>query len=117
MNLSQIASDLKLRILTPGLHDRMQTEVTTGYASDLLSDVLAKAPAGALLVTIQAHVNTIAVALHANLSAVILAGGREPEPGVLDRAIDERIPLFVAAEPAFEIVGRLYACGLRGGTA
>jgi predicted transcriptional regulator len=116
MKLSLVARTLMLRSLTPDLHDQMETEVATGYASDLLSDVLARAPSGAVLVTIQAHINTIAVALHARLSAVILAGGHEPDQTVIDRAIDERIPLLVATEPTFELVGRLYALGLRGGT-
>jgi hypothetical protein len=117
MTLSHVARTLKLRCLTPELDEQMQAEVVTGYASDLLSDVLARAPAGAVLVTIQAHINTIAVALHARLSGVILAGGHEPDKTVIDRATDERIPLFVATEPTFEVVGRLYDLGLRGGTA
>jgi predicted transcriptional regulator len=117
MKLSLVARTLALRSLTPELDEQMEAEVVTGYASDLLSDVLARAPAGAVLVTIQAHINTIAVALHARLSAVILAGGHEPEKTVVDRAIDERIPVFVAEDSTFEIVGRLYALGLRGGNA
>jgi hypothetical protein len=116
MKLSHVAQTLALRALTPELRDQMDIDVSTGYASDLLSDVLAKAPSGAVLVTIQAHVNTIAVALHARLSAVILAGGHEPDRSVIDRATDERIPLFATAEPTFQLVGRLYTLGLRGGT-
>jgi predicted transcriptional regulator len=117
MKLSHVAQMLTLRCLTPELDEQLQAEVATGYASDLLSDVLAKAPSGAALVTIQAHINTVAVALHARLSAVILAGGHEPDKNVVDRAVDERIPLFVTTEPTFELVGRLYALGLRGVTA
>jgi hypothetical protein len=117
MKLSLVARTLALRSLTPELGDELDVEVATGHASDLLSDVLAKAPSGAVLVTIQAHINTIAVALHAHLSAVILSGGHEPDRTVVDRALDEKIPLFVTTDPTFEIVGRLYALGIRGGAA
>jgi predicted transcriptional regulator len=117
MKLSAIARTLALHSLTPELEEQLESDVSTGYASDLLSDVLAKAPSGAVLVTIQAHINTIAVALHSRLAAVILSGGHEPDKTVVDRAVDEKIPLFVTTVPTFELVGRLYALGIHGGAA
>ena len=44
--------------------------VSGGYASDMLSDVLANAPWGGVLVTIQVHMNVIAVSVNAGLAAV-----------------------------------------------
>jgi hypothetical protein len=117
MKLSDIARELSLENLTPELSEQLAMEVAHGYASDLLSDVLANAQSGAALVTIQAHLNTIAVALHARIAAVILAGGHRPDEQVTLRAVDEKIPLFVAHQPTFEVVGRLYALGVRGAKA
>jgi hypothetical protein len=114
MKLGDIARSLALENLTPELTEELESELAAGYASDLLSDVLAGAPAGAALVTIQAHLNTVAVALHAHLSAVILAGGHRPEANVVARAVDERIPLFSTKQSTFDVVGALYALGLRG---
>ena len=37
-------------------------EIQNGYTSDLLSDVMGNAPEDSVLITIQAHKNTIAVA-------------------------------------------------------
>lgn len=113
MKLSKIAAALDVKILTPSLPSD-EVEVTAGFVSDLLSDVLANAPAGGVLVTVQVHMNVVAVALHAELSAVVLAAGRQPEQDVIDRAVQEKLPLFVSELPAFELAGRLYQMGLRG---
>ena len=113
MKLGKIADELKLENLTAAA-DIAGPDVTGGYASDLLSDVLANAPRGGVLVTVQVHLNVIAVAMHAELSGVIFAGGRRPEPAVIQRAVDEGLPLLATALPAFEVVGRLYHLGIRG---
>ncbi len=117
MKLCDIAQQLGLRCLTPQLHDQQQVEVTHGHASDLLSDVLANAPHGAIAVTLQVHLNVVAVAAHAGLAGVILTAGHDPDEQVIRRAVEEGIPLYGAADNTFEVVGRLYAMGLRGGRA
>lgn len=117
MKLTQIAQALALENLTPALDPEATPEITAGYVSDLLSDVLAGAPKDSVLVTVQVHLNVIAVAVHAGLAAVIFAANRRPEPAVIARATAEKIPLFVAPDSAFEIVGKLHALGLRGPTA
>lgn len=114
MNLKQIVEALDLEALTPEPLANSAPEISAGYVSDLLSDVLAHAPVGGILVTVQVHLNVIAVAVHAGLAAVIFAADRRPEPPVIDRAVAENIALFVAKEPAFQIVGQLYSLGLRG---
>lgn len=114
MTLGEIAEQLGLRLLTPELDAALSCEPTGGHVSDLLSDALANAPAGGVLVTIQAHMNVIAVAAHAELAAVVFAAGREPEQAVRDKAAGEKIVLFVSDESAFDIVGQMHALGLRG---
>jgi len=114
MKLDRIAEKLSLRNITPELGEKGNAEIVSGHASDLLSDVLAHAPSGGVLVTIQAHMNVIAVSLHAGLSAVIFSSGRVPEEDVRRKAVEEGIPLYVSEEPTFDVVGRLYSLGLRG---
>jgi len=113
MKLDEICRRLVLEHLTAEL-PLDGVEVTSGFASDLLSDVLSNADRGSVLVTVQVHLNVIAVAVHADLAAVVFAAGRRPEESVRLKAIEERIPLLVSAEPAFEVVGKLYAMGIRG---
>jgi len=113
MKLSEIAQQLELTNLIPEM-PLDGFDASGGYVSDLLSDVLANAPAGGILVTIQVHMNVIAVALHANLAAVIFAAGLEPDEPVKQRASLEKLPLFCSPLSAFDVVGQLYALGLRG---
>ena len=114
MTLSQIVERLVLRRLTPELRDREGTEVDSAHACDLLSDVLAHAPRGGLTLTIQAHLNVVAVAAHAEQSGVIFTSGMAPEEPVRARAVAEGLPLYATRDSTFDTAGRLYALGLRG---
>lgn len=113
MTLQQLAAELELENLTSEL-TLAARDVSAGYVSDLLSDVLANAPEDGVLVTVQVHLNVIAVAVHAGLAAVIFAADRRPDEGVRAKALEERIALFVSPRPAFDLVGRMYELGLRG---
>jgi hypothetical protein len=117
MTLHDIARELHLIELVPPNEVEREAEVTRGYASDLLSDVLAHAPAGGVLVTLQVHLNVIAVAGHAELVAVIFAGDRRPDDEVVAKAVEEGLALYVCTDDTFEIVGRLYALGVKGSRA
>lgn len=114
MNLQNIARELGLENLTPELPLGTDREIQCAYVSDLLSDVLANAPRDGVLVTVQVHLNVVAVAVHAELAAVVFAMGRRPDETVRAKAAEEGIFLFASPKPAFEIAGRLYALGLRG---
>ena len=114
MNLVDMQQTLGLTNLTPEVALDASREVLGGYASDLLSDVLSHAPRGGVLVTIQVHLNVLAVAVHAELAAVIFAADRRPEASVRLKAVEEGIALFASPDCAFDISGRLYALGLRG---
>jgi len=115
VNLSEIARALELEYLTPALVLDDNRGAGQGYVSDLLSDVLGHAPAGSLLITLQVHMNVVAVAAHAELAGVIFAAGRRPEQPVMDRAVEEGLPLWSSQQSAFDLVGRLYDLGLKGG--
>jgi hypothetical protein len=112
MTLAQIQHALGLGCLTPGLD--LDREVTSAHASDLLSDALANAPAGGVLLTIQVHLNVVAVALHSQQAAVIFTWGMQPDEQVVRKAVEEGLPLFAAAASTFEIAGQLYLLGVRG---
>jgi predicted transcriptional regulator len=94
--------------------NRLDEEVTGGYAGDLLSDVIAHSRNGNIWVTIQTHPNIVAVAAMKELAGIILAGGREPDSDTLKRAEEEEIPILVSPLFAFEVVGKLYQMGISG---
>ena len=127
MRLQELAKALDLEELTPlapggvpgsqagGAGDRQDDpDITQGYASDLLSDVLANAPTGGVLVTLQVHLNVIAVAGHARLRAVIFSSGRRPNAEIIAKAIEEKLALFSSSLDTFELAGRLHQMGIRG---
>jgi predicted transcriptional regulator len=113
MTLGDIAAALDMEILTPELSVNGGAEVGRAHASDLLSEVMANAPSGGLLLTIQAHMNVIAVALHSGLAAVVFTSGVRPEEGVRLRAVKEGLPLLSTSETTFDTAGKLYGMGLR----
>ena len=112
MNLAELADKLGLEVRTA--HGGLDNEVTGGYASDLLSDVMGNSKEGNLWVTLQVHQNIVAVASMKDLAGIALVNGREPEEETLEKAERESIPILVSRLPAFELVGRLYSLGVRG---
>jgi hypothetical protein len=115
IGLTRLVEELELERLTPDLPDE-GVLVGSGYASDLLSDVLAHAREDGVLVTVQVHLNVVAVALHAGVAAVIFALGRRPDETVRAKATEEGVRLYGTRAEAFDVVGRLYALGVRGGS-
>ena len=112
MKLSDIVQTLSLSVRSAG--GALDQEVTGGYASDLLSDVMANAQKGNVWITLQIHQNIVAVASLNELAGIILINKREPEEDAVKKAEAENIPILVSDMPAFELVGRLYELGVRG---
>ena len=112
MKLTELIEKLNLDVRTAKAN--LDREVTSGYASDLLSDVIANSREGDIWVTLQVHHNIAAVASMNNLAGVILVNGREPEAETVEKAEKENIVIMVTEMPAFEIVGRLYDLGVTG---
>jgi hypothetical protein len=112
MRLSEIVQTLALEVRSAAKH--LDTDVRGGYASDLMSDVMANAEEGHLWVTLQTHVNIVAVAAMKELAGIILINGREPEQDTVEKAEQKDMPILVSKLPAFELIGRLYDLGIPG---
>lgn len=112
MILQEIINELGLEILTG--QNALNREISGGYASDLLSDVMANSQAGNIWVTLQIHLNIIAVATLKELAAIIIVQSREPEKQAIDRAIKEDVCLLSTSMHTFEVVGKLYEMGIVG---
>lgn len=112
MRLREIIKKLELKVKSAS--SNLNKEVSGGYASDLLSDVMANSKKDNIWVTLQIHQNIIAVASLKEIAGIIIVNGRMPEEETLKKANDENIPVMVTKEPAFEIIGRLYNLGIRG---
>ena len=106
MKLKEIKDKLELKILSA--EDNLDVEVSWGYTSDLLSDVIANSKEGNLWITLQTHQNIIAVAKLKELVGIILVNNRKPDEETLRKAEEEKVPLFTTPESAFNISGKLY---------
>ena len=60
MKLAEVVSELDLKVRTA--RGELERDVGGGYASDLMSDVIANGAKGDLWVTLQIHQNIVAVA-------------------------------------------------------
>ena len=112
MKLEEIARELDLEV--KACREMLSNEVTGGYVSDLLSDVLAHACDGDLWVTLQTHQNTAAVASLKGLAGILLVNDRAPEEETVQKAEQEGVPILVSSQRAFELIGRLHALGISG---
>lgn len=86
----------------------LEREVTGGYTSDLLSDVMGHAKEGDAWVTLQTHKNIMAIASLKDLAAIIVVKGHVPEEDTTAESEKEGIPILTTREETFEITGRLY---------
>lgn len=112
MTLQEIIEKLDLVVLTEP-KNFAEIQPTGGYASDLLSCVMAGAKSGAIWITLQAHINIVAVARLLDLSAVIITEGARPDAATVEKANDQGVTLFSTSRQTFEVVGRLWELGLR----
>ena len=112
MKLKEIVEKLSLTVITG--QDKLENEVTGGYVSDLLSDVIANSKEGNLWITLQTHQNIIAVATLKELSGIVIVNNREPDEETVKKAEQEKIPLLTSKLTTFEIAGKLYELGVRG---
>jgi len=112
MKLREIVQKLNLEVVAG--ENKLDVEVTGGCVSDILSDVMAKAPRGSIWVTNHTHQNVMALVFFKQLTGVIITGGLEPEEEALQKAIEKEIPVLKTRHNAFDVVGQLYALGIRG---
>lgn len=106
MQVKDIISILGLKIFGGG--QGLNREITGGYTSDLLSDVMGHAENGVAWITLQTHKNVIAIASLKELAAVILIKGNVPDADMLAQAEEEGIPVLGSDGQSFELSGKLY---------
>jgi len=106
MTVRQLAEELGFRIFTE--KSNLDQNVKGAYVSDLLSDVMGFAREGAVWITLQSHMNVVAIASLKELAAIVLVKGIEPDKQVLEKASTEGIPVLGTTEETFETAGKLF---------
>jgi predicted transcriptional regulator len=87
-------------------------KVIDGYCGDLLSDVMGKAPAGCVWLTVQGHQNIVAVAVLREMAAIIITGDQEPDEETIQKAEQEGIPILLWPESSYVLAGRIFSAGV-----
>lgn len=106
MKISEIISALNLKVISGD--KGLKNEVTGGYVSDLLSDVMGNAREGNVWVTLQTHQNVIAVSALKDLAAIIIVKGLLPDNDTIEKSNIENIPVLSTELDTFNITGRLF---------
>ena len=112
MNLQQIIDQLNLTVLTES-REFVSIAPTGGYSSDLLSCVMAGAKKGYLWITLQAHLNIVAVAALNDVAAVIITENAQPGAASIAKANKQGVILLSTSQPTYEINGKLWELGIR----
>ncbi len=106
MKLGDLVKELSSEVKT--CKDGLQNEITGAYVSDLLSDVMGNSKKGDVWITLQTHLNIVAVASHTGITGVVIVGGRPVQEDVLQKAETEKVTILLTPLSAFEVSGKLY---------
>lgn len=112
MTLREIAEILDAEVLVG--HDRLEMEVKTAFGADLMSDVLALAKAGSLLLTGLTNTQVLRTAAVLDIAAIIMVRGKRPSIETIRLAEELGIPMLATKYILFEAAGRLYQKGIVG---
>ncbi len=99
MTVNDIAKIEGFKTIT--LNDGEQL-VKTAYSGDLLSDVIANVEEDSILITIQAHKNTIAVCSLSSMPAIIVCNGRTCPDDMIKAAAENDISIFTTLDTQFK---------------
>ena len=110
MKVRELARLLNARALTG--EAGMDNEIQSGYCCDLLSWVMAHGGEGMAWVTVQTHMNVVAVAVLADMACVILPENIDMEPESLKKAEAEGLCVLKSPLSAFAICARMAAAGV-----
>jgi len=111
MKFGEIISVLEGRLISEDAD--LDIEIACACAADLMSDVLAFAELGSVLLTGLCNPQVVRTAEMADIAAIVFVRGKYPPPETIALAEEEGIPLVVTSYAMFEMCGRLYQAGLK----
>ena len=109
MQVSEFVALSGCRVLTGDYEDR---PIVSGYTCDLLSHVMGKGQADMAWITVQAHMNVIAVAALLDFACVIIPEGLPVDETIVSKAASEDIIIISCEQTAFELVKLLADAGV-----
>ena len=109
MKMKDCINELDIKLLNTAT---LEKEVEDVYLGDLLSMVMAKANENSLWLTVQAHMNTIAIAEMLDISGVIFLEGVIPNEDVIKKADELNLLLMSSQQSAYSLSNKLVSLGI-----
>ena len=110
MTVAKVMEALGLKLLTKDVC--LEGEVTGGCVCDLLSVVMAEGEAGMAWITVQTHLNVLAVACLHDFSCVVIPENIQVPEETVKKAQEEGIPLYSSPKTAYALGGILHELGV-----
>mgnify|MGYP000559922461 CR=1 FL=1 len=110
MRIKQIVEELSLVVLTG--KELLERDVSNAYCCDLLSWVMAHGTGNDIWITVQTHLNVVAVAVLLEIPCVIIPENKKVDQETLEKAEQEHIVLLSSHLTSYELAGRLYQMGI-----
>ena len=110
MKLREIVEIVSGTVLTRDTN--LDMDITCAAGADLMSDVLAFAKPGALLLTGLVNPQVVRTAEMAEIVAIVFVRGKVPSSETIALAQEKGVPLISSPHTLFEMCGRLYEAGM-----
>lgn len=105
MKVNEMADKLGMEMLT---HAGTENEVTGVYACDLLSRVMSGCNAGDVWITVQTHLNVLAVAELDDAACIIVPEGIVVEAATVEKAEETGIAMVSSQMGTYELCWKLH---------
>lgn len=105
MKVKQMARLLGMQAVT---FAGAENEVTGVYACDLLSRVMSGCEAGDAWITVQTHLNVVAVAELNEAACIIVPEGISVEPATAEKAEEKDIAILSSEMKTYELCWRIH---------
>ena len=97
--------------------EHLDEEIASACGSDMMSDVLALSKDQEMLITGLCNPQAIRTAAMVDMKCVLFCRDKQPTEEMIELADESDIVVLKTTHRMFSACGRLYAQGLRGGTA
>ncbi len=94
--------------------ERINEEVNSIGAADMMSDVLALSKPGMLILTGNTSTQAVRTAIVTDLMGLVIVRGKEIPPATVEMAKESNLILIKTNNYMYSTCGKLYSAGLRG---
>ena len=106
MKICEIKKLLNLKAVCE-TENKLNAEIDCAVCGDMLSHIMSHSKGG-VWVTVTGNINTVAVAVFANIKMIIIANGCEIDEDAAEKAEEIGIAVYQSEMSEYEICGRLY---------